>query len=102
MLPKSRPHIPPYTAHAARAAFGPENPYLLIGDRLCCWLEALDGGPLRDTFLDGPRWDDLVLSMVTLFQYIEQVPDREAADAVRTRLDWKYALHLPIDYPGIE
>jgi transposase len=37
-------------------------------------------------------------AMVTLFQMIEQLPDRLAADALRTRLDWKYALHLPISY----
>ncbi len=102
MPPKSRPHVPPYTAHAARATFGPDNPYLLVGDQLYGWLEALDAGPLRDTFLDGPHWDDLVLSMVTVFQYVEDLADRQAADAVRTRLDWKHALHLPIDYPGIE
>jgi len=39
---------------------------------------------------------------VTIFQFMEDLPDREAADAVVTRLDWKYALHLSLDYAGFD
>lgn len=46
-------------------------------------------------------WPSL-LAMVTLFQFLEKVPDREAARMVVTRLDWKYALHLPLDYLGFD
>jgi len=31
---------------------------------------------------------------------MERVPDRVAAEWVVSRLDWKYALHLPLDYAG--
>ena len=99
---KSYPHVPPHTAHAARSAYGPDDPYLLVGDRLGCWLEQIDLRPLGHTFLSEPRWDDLLLALVTVFQDVEHMPDRPAADAVRTRLDWKYALHLPLDHPGIQ
>jgi hypothetical protein len=99
---KSRPHVPPHTAHAARSAYGPDDPYLLVGDRLGCWLQEIDPQLPRYTFLSEPRWDDLLLALVTVFQKVEHLPDRPAADAVRTRLDWKYALHLPLDHPGLE
>ncbi len=37
------------------------------------------------------------LSMVTILQYFDSLSDSEAAEAVYLRLDWKYALHLPIE-----
>lgn len=43
-----------------------------------------------------------VLALVTLFQYQEHVPDREAAKLVVARLDWKYALHLGLDEAGFD
>lgn len=97
-----RLHIPPHTALAARSAYGLDNAYLLVGDRLARWLQGLSARSLSATFLHERRWSDLVLALVTVFQYVEHLPDHAAADAVRTRLDWKYALHLPLDHPGIE
>jgi transposase len=32
------------------------------------------------------------LALVTVFQFLEHLSDRQAADAVRSRIDWKYAL----------
>ena len=31
------------------------------------------------------------LALITIFQFAEALPDRAAADAVRRRIDWKYA-----------
>ncbi len=42
----------------------------------------------------------LLLALVTILQMMEKLPDRIAARYVVTRLDWKYALHLPIGYLG--
>lgn len=42
----------------------------------------------------------LLLALVTVLQMLERVPDRTAAEWVVSRMDWKYALHLPLDYPG--
>ncbi|MCI0408883.1 MAG: transposase [Acidobacteria bacterium] len=42
------------------------------------------------------------LSYVMLFQYLEKLSDRDAAEAVRIRLDWKLALHLAVDDPGFD
>lgn len=40
------------------------------------------------------------LALVTVFQFLEHLSDRQAADAVRSRIDWKYALSLKLDDPG--
>jgi len=40
------------------------------------------------------------LAPVTVFQFLQHLSDRQAADAVRSRIDWKYALSLELDDPG--
>src|SRR2546426_1408455 len=35
-------------------------------------------------------------------QYAQGLTDRQAADAVRTRIDWKYALSLELTSPGFD
>jgi len=42
------------------------------------------------------------LALVTIFQFAENLPDRQAADAVRGRIDWKYALSLQLEDPGFD
>lgn len=42
------------------------------------------------------------LALVTIFQFIERLSDRAAADAVRSRMDWKYALSLELTDPGFD
>jgi transposase len=34
--------------------------------------------------------------LVTVFQFMEDLSDRQAAQAVRRCIDWKYALGLPL------
>ncbi len=41
------------------------------------------------------------LALVLVFQFLEDASDREAAEYVRTRIDWKYALGLKLDDIGI-
>ena len=40
------------------------------------------------------------LALVTIFQFLEHLSDRQAADAVRARIDWKFALGLELTDPG--
>ena len=47
-----------------------------------------------------PSLPPSLLSQVLLLQEHDGVSDREAARRVRADLDWKYALHLPLDYQG--
>jgi len=42
------------------------------------------------------------LARVTVMQYIQGLGDRHAADNVRDRISWKYALGLPLDDPGFD
>jgi transposase len=42
------------------------------------------------------------LALVTVMQFAEGLSDRQAAEAVRARIDWKYALGLPLSDPGFD
>ena len=42
------------------------------------------------------------LYLITIFQFVEALPDPLAADALKMRVDWKYALHLPLNYSGLD
>lgn len=77
----------------------PDSPYRLVGEQV---YEQYDEADYIDLYhAEGkPAISPVLLSLVTAFQYMENLSDREAAEAVRVRLDWKYALHLPLDYAG--
>ncbi len=47
-------------------------------------------------------WPPGRLALVTVFQMAEDLTDRQAAEAVRTRIDWKYALGLDLADPGFD
>src|SRR5215813_11269532 len=42
------------------------------------------------------------LALATLLQFAEGLSDRQAADAVRSRIDWKYVLGLDLTDPGFD
>jgi len=42
------------------------------------------------------------LALVSVMQFAERLSDRRAADTVRARIDWKYALGLPLDDSGFD
>jgi transposase len=42
------------------------------------------------------------LALVTIFQFQEGLSDRQAAEAVRGRIDWKYALSLELTDAGFD
>jgi transposase len=93
--------VPEDTARVARAAF-PE------GNRTMCIREALQTiyddevfAPLFPT-RGQPAASPWRLALVTLFQFAEGLTDRQAADAVRSRIDWKYALSLELTDPGFD
>lgn len=92
--------IPPDTARAARAIFGGTNYYIILGDRLASILSGY-----RPHVYPGSVWEQRsfipVLPFLTLFQYMEWLTDRQAMDAFRSRADWKYALHIPMNYHNV-
>ena len=42
------------------------------------------------------------LALITIMQFMEGLTDRQAAEAVRGRIDWKYALGLELSDPGFD
>ena len=42
------------------------------------------------------------LALVTVLQFAANLSDRQAAEAVRGRIDWKYALGLELTDPGFD
>jgi transposase len=42
------------------------------------------------------------LALILVLQYAEGLSDRQAAMAVRGRIDWKYALSLELTDPGFD
>lgn len=90
--------IPKETVRTAKAIFDGGNFYLTIGERLEAILEGVHfeclSGDVRNLMLGST-----VLPFMTLFQFVEGLTDLQAVDAVRTRVEWKYALHLPVNAP---
>ena len=98
---RSIPPVSDDTAPVARAAFRRGNPCLPLRDQLGAVLDdARFAGlfPARGRPAEAP-WR---LALVTLFQFAEGLPDRQAPEAVRGRIDWKYALALPLTDPGFD
>lgn len=94
------PNIPVETSKAANALYGCNNLYMLIGDQL----EDLFSGFTLDASLGNWRKAPRELALfylITLFQYLEWLPDNRVLDAVHGRVDWQYALHLAADYPDL-
>jgi transposase len=85
----------------ARAAFPKGNIYLRMRDELGRLYEdeafaALF--PQRGQPAEAP-WR---LALISVMQFAEGLSDRQAADGVRSRLDWKYALGLELTDPGFD
>lgn len=91
--------VPELTSQVAHAAFPKGNIYMMMRDEL-------------GVFYDNEQFSDLFshtgqpaiaawrLALVTVMQFVENLTDRQAADAVRSRIDWKYALGLDMTDAG--
>jgi len=93
--------LPEETAHAARAVFNIENVYLTIGDQL---EGLLKDASLLDLDTDRVFHPEMLtqLALMTVFQFAEDLADRPACAALNQRMDWKYALHLPIQHSRLD
>jgi transposase len=100
--PQLLPPVPEATAAAVQAAFPKGNLYValraefgaLYDDQLFSDLYPPSGRPVEVT-----PW---CLALVMVMQYLEGLTDRQAADAVRRCMDWKYALSLELTDPGFD
>jgi transposase len=92
--------VPEDTAAVGEKLLASDDLYRRMGDSFDHWMpEEADFVPLYSRQGRGAI-SPLLLGLVLVFQMLEKVPDRAAARYVVTRLDWKYALHLPLGYSG--
>ncbi|ROO60615.1 transposase [Micromonospora sp. Llam0] len=93
--------VPEWTARVVRASFPKGTLAMRIRDAL---------GPVftDDMFTEAfpaggrPAASPGALALVSVLQYAEGLSDRQAADQVRARMDWKYLLGLELDDPGFD
>jgi transposase len=101
LRPNGLMQIPAETSRVARAAFSKGCLVMRVRDAL---------GPLftDEQFAElfaargRPAWSPARLALVLVLQFVEGLTDRQAADAVRARLDWKYALGLDLCDSGFD
>jgi transposase len=99
LYPEPAGEIPAETARVARAAFPGGTVITRLRDEFATLYEDADFRALYST-RGQPGLAPWRLALVTVFQFLEHLSDRQAADAVRSRIDWKYALALELTDPG--
>jgi transposase len=101
MQPQGLDPVPELTERIARASFPHGSLPMRLRDALGAVYHDEEFAhlfPKRGRAAEAP-WR---LVLVLVLQALENLTDRQAADAVRARLDWKYALSLPVDDPGFD
>jgi transposase len=101
MRPNPGEHVPEETARIAQRAFPNGHPYLRMRDAF----GALFTNELFAALFHHhgrPAEAPARLALVSILQFAEGLSDRQAADAVRSRLDWKYLLGLELTDPGFD
>ena len=99
LQPEEGFEIPVQTAEVAHAAFPNGNNYMKLRDELGVIFKDEQFAILYPR-CGQPAEAPWRLALVTLMQFMEDMTDREAADAVRSRIDWKYALGLELSDEG--
>jgi transposase len=99
MHPQPIGPVPEDTARVARAAFPKGNLYMHMRDVLGTIYDDEDFSELFEV-RGRPAIAPWRLALVTVMQFSEGLSDRQAAEAVRARIDWKYALGLKLTDPG--
>ncbi len=99
LQPRRLQEVPEETARIAHAAFPKGNVYMRLRDELGILYEDEDFAALFPA-VGQPAETPWRLAMVAVMQFMENLTDRQAADAVRARIDWKYALCLDLEDVG--
>jgi transposase len=101
LCPQPLEPVPEDTARVARAAFPKGNPYLTLRDQFGTIFQDEDFTALFPAY-GQPGLSPWRLALVTILQFRENLADRQAAEAVRARIDWKYLLGLELTDPGFD
>ncbi len=93
--------IPEQTTCIARAAFRRSNSFRRMRDEIGTLFTDEAFAPLFPA-RGRPVVSPWRLALVCVMQYVEGLSDRQAAEAVRARIDWKYSLSLTLEDPGFD
>ena len=96
-----RINVPEQTRRIAHSAFPKGNVYIWLRDKLGIIYQDEDFADLYSS-QGQPGISAGQLALVSIMQFLEDLTDRQAADAVRSRIDWKYALGLELEDSGFE
>jgi transposase len=101
LTPSTIEPVPDQTVLVARAAFPKGNLYLSMRDELGTLFEDQDFAELfsRRGYPAVTPWR---LALITIMQFLENLSDRQTAEAVRSRIDWKYVLGLELTDSGFD
>ena len=102
--PVAWPEPDPQVAAAIAAKYRGKRPRplaVLIRDHLGEWLGDEDFAAAFG-IRGRPGWSPSRLALVTVLQRAENLTDRQAAESVRTRIDWQYLLGLTFNDPGFD
>jgi transposase len=89
--------MPADTEAVGKVLLEENSAYRLIGEKLFGRFHEQDFVDFYS--VEGkPGISPVILAFVTVFQFMEKLPDRQAAESLRMRMDWKYAMHLPLSY----
>lgn len=91
--------IPEDTARVATRAFPNGNIYIQLRDHFAMLYQNADFAHLF-SHEGQPALAPARLALVSVMQFMEGLGDRQAADFVRDRISWKYALGLELDDAG--
>lgn len=93
--------IPAETVQVAKAAFPHGNAYMELRDELG---SLYTDAEFADLYLELGRGVEspAEMAIVSVLQYAENLSDRQAADQVRSRIDWKYLLGLELEDAGFD
>ena len=101
LQPQALPEIPEETARVARTLFPNGNRYMWLRDGLSAIYQDeqfLSLYPKSGQSAHQP-WR---LALISIIQYMENYTDRQVIEAVKTRIDLKYALSLELTDPGCD
>ena len=101
LKPEGISPVPEETARIAHAAYPKGNVFMHMRDELGTIYQDESFAPLF-SHTGQPAEAPWRLALVTIMQFAEGLSDRQAADAVRGRIDWKYALGLELTNPGFD
>jgi len=93
--------IPEQTAAVARAAFPKPNTIMRMRDTFGSLFSNQDFAHLYHAE-GAPAFSPARLALISIFQFAEGLSDAQAAMSVAARIDWKYALALPVTAPAID